>query len=514
MANGKIREKFNPSNLKSLSALNERFEFILEGAGLGAWDWCLKTNEVYFDRRWCQMIGISFENVTQHLDTWQSRVHPDDLASCFADIQRYLKGETQVYENIHRMRHADGRWIWILDRGRIAEWDQDGKPFRFVGTHFDITAMKELERKTNEIQNHAQIGAWELDVRTGKTTWTAGVYAIHAISTDIPTDKVMGINFFAPHEREKIARNVQECLQNGISYRERYDFIDAVGTSKQVEVIGRPVFDANDQIIKLFGTIQDVSELRKAQDLLKMEMMKSAQSAKLASLGELAAGMAHEINNPIAIIKATCEAIKIKMNDGEYVRKKVESILQASKRVEKIVKGLRKFSRTSEASQRGEHDLTQIVRDSLVIIEPKFKIENVELLATLTEGCLINCDPIEIEQVLVNILSNAIDASDTSKKNDQSKWVKLVCRIENEFAVCRISDSGHGVLDSIEAKIFEPFFTTKEVGKGTGLGLSISKGIMQTHGGDLFLNRTISNSCFEIRLPLSAARRMENIFAS
>ncbi len=495
------KNSFNHLDPQSSSFAIQRFEYILEGAGLGAWDWRLDTNEVYFDRRWCQMIGIDFETVPHALDTWQSLVHPEDLDQCFIDINRYLRGETPVYENIHRMRHADGHWVWILDRGRIAEFDKDGKPFRFIGTHFDITRMKELERISLDIQRHAQIGAWELDIKTGKTLWTDGVYAIHSIPKSMPTDKIMGLNFYAPHDRERLTKDIELCIQEGQPFRGRYDFVDASGSAKQVESIGSPVTDASGKFTKIYGTIQDVTELGKVHERLKFEMMKSAQAAKMASLGELAAGMAHEINYPLAIIRATCEVLKNSPKDPDQLKRKVESITHASLRIEKIVKGLRKFSRTSETTTRGEYDLSQIIKEALTIIELKFKMENVQLKVDLQDNCFISCDPIEIEQAIINILSNAADAATTSKTESNLKWVKLESELLSGFAVCRVYDSGTGISAELETRIFEPFYSTKEVGKGTGLGLSISKGIIQNHGGDIVLNREVSQSCFEIRLP-------------
>jgi PAS domain S-box-containing protein len=119
---------------------------ILEGAGLGSWDWWLDSNQVHFDRLWCEMLGLDFTKTEMSLSTWQVRVHPDDLAQCFVEIKKYLNGETEYYENVHRMKHADGHWVYILDRGRISERDSSGKPIRFTGTHFDLTSQKRIEQ--------------------------------------------------------------------------------------------------------------------------------------------------------------------------------------------------------------------------------------------------------------------------------------------------------------------------------------------------------------------------------
>ena len=124
-----------------------RLELALEGANLGVWDWDLTDDTVQFDRRWCEMLGLEHTTTPQRLDTWSSRVHPDDLAECFREVQAHLEGRTERYECLHRVRHANGEWRSILDRGRISARDASGKPTRFTGTHLDVTASVEAHRR-------------------------------------------------------------------------------------------------------------------------------------------------------------------------------------------------------------------------------------------------------------------------------------------------------------------------------------------------------------------------------
>jgi PAS domain S-box-containing protein len=164
--------------MQSLKATNAHFAYVLEGAGLGSWDWWLEDSRVHFDRRWCEIVGLRHEEIQQHLSTWDSLVHPDDKAQCYVDIKAYLDGKTPYYENIHRMKHANGSWVWILDRGRVSERDATGKAIRFTGTHLDITSYKESERLSINIQKMAQIGGWELQEKNLKVNWTDQTYRI------------------------------------------------------------------------------------------------------------------------------------------------------------------------------------------------------------------------------------------------------------------------------------------------------------------------------------------------
>ncbi|MCF8058661.1 MAG: PAS domain S-box protein [Bacteriovoracaceae bacterium] len=157
-----IEDITNPKELeRKLKDTNQYLDLALEGAGLGIWDWDLRDNSVRFDRRWAEMIGLKFDETPMELSTWESRVHPDDIDAAYADIKTYMDGKTDNYENIHRMKHADGHWVYILDRGRFSDWDNEGKPIRFTGTHLDVTELKiqeqELQKALAEAKDQAEL---------------------------------------------------------------------------------------------------------------------------------------------------------------------------------------------------------------------------------------------------------------------------------------------------------------------------------------------------------------------
>jgi PAS domain S-box-containing protein len=128
-----------------LKEIKERLEYAVNGTQDGLWDWDLKTNEVYFAPRWKEMLGYADDELPNTLDTWEKNVHPDDFEAAEAAVVFSQEKPGQFYENIHRVRHKNGSWIWILDRGQTI-FDADGKPIRMVGFHTDITKQKELER--------------------------------------------------------------------------------------------------------------------------------------------------------------------------------------------------------------------------------------------------------------------------------------------------------------------------------------------------------------------------------
>mgnify|MGYP006289117103 FL=1 len=136
---------------KKLRASEARWQFALEGAGDGVWDWNAETGEVYFSRQWKAMLGYEEEEVENHISEWESRIHPEDRDRALQDLKDHLAGRTEVYRNEHRLRKKDGSYAWILDRGKVIERTDSGEPKRVIGTHTDTTERKRNEERIKEL---------------------------------------------------------------------------------------------------------------------------------------------------------------------------------------------------------------------------------------------------------------------------------------------------------------------------------------------------------------------------
>lgn len=137
--------------MQALRDSEQRWQFALEGARDGVWDWNLRTNEVFFSRQWKRMLGFEEDEIANRLEEWDQRVHPDDKAQTYADIQRHLDGNAPFYQNEHRVLCKDGGYKWILDRGMVVERDAEGKATRIIGTHTDISERKQTEQTIREL---------------------------------------------------------------------------------------------------------------------------------------------------------------------------------------------------------------------------------------------------------------------------------------------------------------------------------------------------------------------------
>lgn len=236
---------------------------------------------------------------------------------------------------------------------------------------------------------------------------------------------------------------------------------------------------------------------------LDSQRAKAFNSSKMATLGEMAGGIAHEINNPLAVISVSAEAIQRSMNKknihDEDIEKYVARIEKTVFRISKIVKGMKSFSRNAEMDPQRDHKLREIFDNALSLCMESLKIAEVKLTCEEIPDITIYCRDGQIIQTILNLIQNSIDA--ITPLSD--KWIQINFEIQKNNLKIRIMDSGSGVTPEVAEKIMNPFFTTKEVGKGTGLGLFISTGLIESNGGKLYLDLDSKNTCFVIELPIS-----------
>lgn len=225
-------------------------------------------------------------------------------------------------------------------------------------------------------------------------------------------------------------------------------------------------------------------------------------SSKLASLGEMAGGVAHEVNNPLAIIQGYMMKMRTLIDSKHPTHLDLLSVVQKTEktveRIAKIILGMKKLSRDGSSDPFELISIQDIVSDSLSICSEKFKNSGVHLKIDLPKDDLyINCRKTELSQVLINLLSNAYDAV----KNLDQPQVQITAKPENDFVKISVTDNGPGVEEEHREKILNPFYTTKKSGEGTGLGLSISKNFIKQHGGELFFDFNCKNTEVVIKLP-------------
>lgn len=273
------------------------------------------------------------------------------------------------------------------------------------------------------------------------------------------------------------------------------------GETKYLQVIYVPDF-LEKEVQGFYVFINDLTAFKKIEREKEELYQKLIQSSKMIALGQMAGGIAHEINNPLSVVSMNARFAQDLIDDYNMDRNKLQSFISNiqvhSNRIEKIVTGLQFFSQERPHEPYTTYSLSTIIEDTLSFCQAKISAKKITFIQSkLPSDLTLNCNPVQISQVLLNLLNNSIDAVEGLDE----KWISLV--IKNNLASIDILviDSGKGIPEELADKIMQPFVSGKPTGKGTGLGLSISKGIISQHGGELLIEREAKNTTFIITLP-------------
>lgn len=416
----------------ALKEREDRLSKTLMAANDGMWDWNLMNNNVFFDQRYYEMAGYQKDAFPHNLDEFKKRLHPDDVAQVMQHAKLHLEGEIDRFVIEFRFLKKNGDWLWILGRGIIVERDHHGTPTRFIGTHTDITDRKRMEealRKSNE----------ELE------------------------------------KALKEARKSQELEVANKKLKEAEKGL--IQKQNQLENVNQELKAANTTL-----NIQR-DDLQNTLEQLKAAQAQLVQSEKMASIGVLTAGVAHELNNPLNFINSGVAALEttlqdLKLNNNKEVQQFIGHIKTGIDRSAKIIKSMNHFSReSSESAVRC--NVHTILDNCMIILQHRLK-HKVELKKAYTNTRYeLFGDEGKLHQAFLNILTNAEQAI------EDNGIITTRTSVEGNTLRVEITDNGSGIDEVFMEKIMDPFFTTKQPGEGTGLGLSITYNILKEHSGEL-----------------------------
>lgn len=411
-------------------------------------------------------------------------------------------------------RSKSGNLYWVSTT-IIPHLDASGRPQSYMAIRFDITKEKELalqnELTTNFINKIIKTMpnmVFVMDIKSKKLTYYGGrILSILGYSADefqeITEENILSL--VHPDDLHKVEKNLINV--NYLADNEVMSMINRMrhknGSYRIIEKYITVFERSSDSSVKSIICLgKDITAKREAEILIEAQKARMMDSSKMAALGEMASNIAHEINNPLAIILGKANTVRDRLQHIKIVDEKANLALDKIEatvlRITNIIKGLKMFSRAADGDEFHNESLREIITNTLDLCTEKLKSNGVDLRITQIPDIKIRCKATQISQVLLNLINNSYDAIEKLP----TKFISLEFKLEESMLNIFVTDSGPGIPSELVDKIMEPFFTTKEVGKGTGLGLSISSGIMQNHGGALRYLKESSNTCFHLTLPI------------
>ena len=500
---------------EALQYQKDRLSYILEGTNAGTWEWNIQTGETLFNERWAEIIGYTLEEISPlSVKTWIKFCHPDDLKGSDLALERHFSGEKEFYEFECRMKHKDGHWVWILDRGKVISWTEDGKPLWMYGTHQDISKRKQAEEALLKEKELFRVTLRSIGDGVITTDTRGSVLLMNNVAEKytgwkqeeaqgLPLETVFCIrdgNTGKPCENPAL-----KILESGkvMELGEHTLLISREGTERRIADSGAPIKDNSDKMIGVVLVFRDITEKQKIEDAF-------FRSAKLDALGVLAGGIAHDFNNLLGGILGNID-FALHVSDPRESALCLENSLETISHARRLTNQLLTFSKGG-APLKTREQLKPFLEENV-----RFALSgsNVNCGFDITED-LWNCDidKNQIAQAIDNIVLNAkqaMPAGGTLKVTARNFIAdpKLHPGLKNnKYVQISLTDTGTGIPRKIRDRIFDPFFSTKA--QGHGLGLATCHSIIQQHGGFIEVESETGGSTFHLFLPASLEIPVQN----
>lgn len=504
---------------------------ILDALHCGTWQWDLITNKVILDERWAEILGYTLvELKSVDANTSVSFSHPDDVAVSRTAADDHIAGRSERFFCEVRMRHKNGHWIWVQDSGCISERDVNGKPLKMVGARLDITNRKNAEeayRHENErfkaLTYTSNTGAWEWDTDT-KHLWCSPEYfTMLGINPEgyynerQPNLDNVWVQLLHPDDIERATKCFADYLATDTTdiYQSEFRLAHADGSWVWIWSRGRTLRDAQGQrtsktlgthtnITKIKNTEAEIRELnitleqrvnaRTAELSATLENLRRAQeqllqNEKLASLGALVAGVAHELNTPIgnAMMVSTSLALTNKnfqeqVEQGltrnalsEFMQEISASSIIIERNLSRAAELIRSFKQLAvdQASyQRRHFNLHELSSEISLTMHPTLRKTPYQFIDNTPDALMLDSYPGPLGQVLINLINNAIIHGFDGRAQGTITLNAQLSDDKQQLSLT-LQDDGIGIPAKDQKKVFDPFFTTKLGQGGSGLGLHI-----------------------------------------
>jgi PAS domain S-box-containing protein len=481
----------------TLLAQQQRISNILDGTHAGTWEWNVQTGETRFNDVWATIIGYTLDELQPvSIKTWGELVHPDDLAESNKRLEACFNRESDFYECACRMKHKNGQYVWILDRGKVMSWTEDGKPLWMFGTHLDINRSKKLEAQLAESEAKFRgifnstfqfIGFLTLDGELLEANQTALDFA------GITLDHVKGKKFWDCYwwqKDEQTQRNLQQAIAKAAAGEAIVYEVEVQGKGQQLITILfslKPLLDAGGNVVAIIPEGRPIDEIVQARQQLEQKNEELEQFASIA---------AHDLKEPLRMVGNFMSLLKSKYGAqlDPTANKYVDFAINGSQRMGQLINDLLEYARVGSEQVPFEtiHPETLL----LVILSLNDSLIT-EKGATVSWGPLpeIVGQKTAIQLLFQNLIMNGIKYQEP----DHLPVIRISGRELSDAWLFSVEDNGIGIPAQYFEKIFQVFsrLHSKDKFSGTGMGLATCKKIVGIHGGRIWVeSQEGAGSCF------------------
>lgn len=479
-------------------------------ASVGSWVLDFATDQVSWSDEGLRIFGLSPESGSwTHAENLR-RIHPEDRERVAeADAASLAKGGQFDIE--YRIVRPDGEIRTVYERAEPVH-DEHGRPLRLIGTVRDVTELKTAEAKLRESEERyalaargAGVGLWDWKVSADQVYFSPRLHEIFGVRDGELGSSISGLfDRFLPEDRDALQHHLRARYANQRrKFRLELRGLHASNEMRWFLVRGLILYSEG-RPRRLVGSIGDITEHKRVQEEVVRQREVLFQNEKMAMLGSLLAGVAHELNNPLSVVIGQAVLLQEMTKDPALIGR-AQRIQTAAERCARIVRSFLAMARQRQA-ERIPISLNGIVETAVELLSFQLRAADIRVELDLdAELPKIVADPDQIHQVLTNLIDNARQALMSVAPRRSIRIATHADRKEG-VAEIEIADNGPGVPLNIRERIFEPFFTTKSTGEGTGIGLSLCLSIVRSHAGAIAVSdRPGGGAIFTVRLPLHDA---------
>ena len=496
------------SALAALAASEERLRLAQDATGIGSFDWNLVTGEIIGNENFYRITG-SDRGARRFSDSVSSIAHPVDRDRIGTALHGNLNSDAVTDLEFRLDDMADGsRWVRCL--GKTIR-DPHETPVRRIGIIIDITQRKRAEEDLRASEERLRLalasgnlGTWSFDAKGGILRLDALAKAIFGVDRDQLDSLAEFKALLHPDDRQVFDREFVQLRTGSDALNVEYRLLGTDGAVRWVHVNGTIDRAASPDRSQLIGVVADITDKREAAERLRVLRNEFAHLARVNDLGEMAAAIAHEINQPLT-------AISNYLNAGQQAgcaqpQTMMQRAADQALRAGQIVRRLREFigHGTGEREARAADEL---IDGATAFAAVDAGVNGVTVVRKAdAAGAMVNVDPVQLQQVVVNLIRNAIDALSTNPAGAERKLaIETMISGSGDAVEFMIADTGPGIAPDIAPKLFEPFTTSKA--NGMGMGLSVCRRLLEAHGGSIWIEHPPNGGAvFRFNLPIDTTK--------